>query len=267
MSAVSKPTPWRSLGDAIREAERAAIRMAKRAGRYEPTRPKPEVPLPGEKWRAVVSFGGNYIGLLEVTEAGDVRSVPSPPGTPRRAGRLRGNMLKCFRRKRGGYLTLKSRGWDGVEHTLSVHRLVLEAFVGPCPEGMEACHRDRDVTNNHISNLRWDTPKANAADRRRHKTQPTRLVESDVQEIRALFGIVSQRKIGLYYGVSAGAISGVVYHTNWAWLAPETGPKLESRRAAALAHLASWGCVSGAPQLPSLHVAQADPLVVPRSTS
>ena len=37
---------------------------------------------------------------------------------------------------------------------------------------MEACHEDDDRTNNRLSNLRWDTPKANAADRDRNGKHP-----------------------------------------------------------------------------------------------
>ncbi len=51
-----------------------------------------------------------------------------------------------------------------------VHRLVLESFVGPCPEGMESCHADGNRLNNRLDNLRWDTPKNNAADKARHGT-------------------------------------------------------------------------------------------------
>jgi hypothetical protein len=49
-----------------------------------------------------------------------------------------------------------------------VHRLVLEAFVGPCPEGMEACHFDDDSSNNRLDNLRWDTSLANKVDMARN---------------------------------------------------------------------------------------------------
>ena len=39
-----------------------------------------------------------------------------------------------------------------------LHHLVLEAFVGPRPEGMEACHYpDGDRRNNAASNLMWAT--------------------------------------------------------------------------------------------------------------
>ncbi len=52
----------------------------------------------------------------------------------------------------------------------TVHSLVLEAFVGPRPEGMEACHDDGDKLNAKLINLRWDTPGANGQDKSRHGT-------------------------------------------------------------------------------------------------
>lgn len=47
-----------------------------------------------------------------------------------------------------------------------VHRLVLLAFVGPCPEGMECRHfPDGDASNNHLENLQWATHAVNQRDR------------------------------------------------------------------------------------------------------
>lgn len=52
-----------------------------------------------------------------------------------------------------------------------LHRLVLETFVGPCPEGMECRHfPDRNPANNRLENLQWGTKKENAADRKVHGT-------------------------------------------------------------------------------------------------
>src|SRR5690606_19157042 len=51
-----------------------------------------------------------------------------------------------------------------------VHVLVLEAFVGPRPEGHECCHNDGDPGNNHVDNLRWDTPGNNQRDTLSHGT-------------------------------------------------------------------------------------------------
>jgi hypothetical protein len=62
--------------------------------------------------------------------------------------------------------------WKAGENpkALRVHRLVLEAFIGPCPPGMECRHKDGDNTNNKLNNLCWGTPKENASDRRLHGT-------------------------------------------------------------------------------------------------
>jgi hypothetical protein len=53
-------------------------------------------------------------------------------------------------------------------------RLVLEVFVGPCPEGMVCCHNDGNKLNNRLSNLRWDTQKNNEQDKKRHGTYDRR---------------------------------------------------------------------------------------------
>jgi hypothetical protein len=60
---------------------------------------------------------------------------------------------------------------SGKKCSLTLARMILEAFVGPCPEGMEACHfPDRDPGNNRLENLRWDTRKNNFVDRDIHGT-------------------------------------------------------------------------------------------------
>jgi len=57
---------------------------------------------------------------------------------------------------------------DKKSRIFRVHRLVLEAFVGPCPEGMECRHLDGDPSNNRLENLRWGTPAENTEDKRKH---------------------------------------------------------------------------------------------------
>ena len=60
---------------------------------------------------------------------------------------------------------------DGSMKQRKVCQLVLEAFVGPRPDGMEACHfPDRNPANNRRDNLRWDTPTSNQADKIIHGT-------------------------------------------------------------------------------------------------
>lgn len=59
-----------------------------------------------------------------------------------------------------GYPCVRLRT-DSAGRDYRVHQLVILAFVGPCPEGMEVCHNDSNRANNHLSNLRYDTHQAN----------------------------------------------------------------------------------------------------------
>jgi hypothetical protein len=49
-----------------------------------------------------------------------------------------------------------------------VHRLVLEAFVGPCPPGQQVRHLDGDASHNALTNLTYGTPSENVQDILRH---------------------------------------------------------------------------------------------------
>lgn len=80
---------------------------------------------------------------------------------------------------------------DKASFPREVHRLVLEAFVGPCPQGMECCHNNGIPGDNRLENLRWDTRKANHGDQKRMGTRiagsrhPAAILnEENVKEIR-----------------------------------------------------------------------------------
>lgn len=130
---------------------------------------KPIEDLPNEIWKPVV----NAEGLYEVSSRGRVRSIPRVVYTrasekrPSFARRRRGVMLRPSASKSGGHLRVIL--WvRGEPISAQVHVLVLEAFVGPCPGGMECCHNNGNPKDNRIENLRWDTHKANMADRVKH---------------------------------------------------------------------------------------------------
>jgi hypothetical protein len=100
--------------------------------------------------------GAGYYDACD--RGGLVRSRRTDPPrllTPKRTGTSR-------------YWQVKYTDDQKVVRMRPVHQLVLEAHVGPCPEGMQGCHRDDDPDNNDLANLRWDYPPANLADRRRN---------------------------------------------------------------------------------------------------
>lgn len=80
---------------------------------------------------------------------------------------------------------------DGHPKGLPVHGLVLLAFVGPCPDGLQCRHLDGNPANNHVSNLAWGTRIENAQDTVLHgtairgeKSPNAKLKPDDVLEIR-----------------------------------------------------------------------------------
>lgn len=116
-----------------------------------------------EEWRPVVG----YEGLYEVSDHGSVRSLDREVKYSNGGVRIhRGRMLRPDRHRNGRLQVCLYRNGKGPQHM--VHRLVLEAFVGPCPPGMIGCHWDDDPDNNHVSNLRWDTISANMQDKVRN---------------------------------------------------------------------------------------------------
>ncbi len=59
-----------------------------------------------------------------------------------------------------GYLACKIKG-----KIRYVHRLVLETFIGPCPDGMWARHLNSIKSDNRLENLEWNTPAINIQDK------------------------------------------------------------------------------------------------------
>ena len=105
-----------------------------------------------------------------------------------------------------------------------VHALVLEAFVGPRPTGMQCLHRDDDRTNNKLSNLRWGTCAENARDKIRNGNAPHgeshgmhKLTEANVVEIRSLLRRgTKQRDVAKMFVVSHGNIAFIARGKTWA---------------------------------------------------
>lgn len=121
-----------------------------------------------------------------------------------------------------GYLKVYLQA-NGKAFSFHVHRLVLLAFSGPCPAGMEACHYDGNPINNYFHNLRWDTPQNNCVDTKRHgsrkgvKNGNAKLTETQVAQIRdlAVQGH-PQSNIGKIFSASRLTISAIVLRRNWA---------------------------------------------------
>lgn len=140
----------------------------------------------------------------------------------RRTGRWKQMKLSAGSR---GYLRVNlTPATGGKYRTFRVHRLVLEVFVGPCPEGMECRHLNGIKTDCRLSNLAWGTPEENYQDNRNMKVYQhgerhtqSKLTEASVRAIRVRYaaGGVFLRELAEEYGVELTTVHAIVHRRSW----------------------------------------------------
>lgn len=152
-----------------------------------------------QKWRPIEELG------IEVSDSGNVRNATTGKW-------IRPHMTGH------GYLRVGIK-----HHTFYVHRLVMEAFHAPCPQGMEVGHINNVPTDNRLENLQYVTSSQNKLHAVKSGTWPIGrrrwnavLSEETVREIRRL------RDLGWSIGQIAGKLNAnftTVYHVlkghNW----------------------------------------------------
>ena len=119
-----------------------------------------------EIWRPVVGFEGNY----SVSDHGRVRSEFRSVTYMGRFGlttRSYPQKILATRLDTAGYPCV-ALSENSKVIGLRIHRLMLEAFVGPRPEKAHARHLDDIKSNNVLSNLMWGTPLENSQDKYRN---------------------------------------------------------------------------------------------------
>ena len=109
-------------------------------------------------WRDVVG----YEGLYQVSDKGDVKSLPKVKHNGKGYYKTQEKILKPGKRGRGNakynFVVLT----DGiVEKSVSVHRLVADAFLENPQNFPEVNHKDENTLNNNLSNLEWCTRQYN----------------------------------------------------------------------------------------------------------
>lgn len=190
-----------------------------------------------ENWKQVVGYEGFY----EVSDAGVIKGVNRVIvgrwGEQRRPERV----LAIHRDGHGYAHVVLCR--DGRSKTTKVHRIVLEAFVGPKDDKVEACHKNGIRTDNRLCNLRWGTKSSNSDDRVKHGTAPvgennpkSKLTNRQVMEIYdqtklgQVYGVIADR-----YDVSEATVSHIACGRTWSHL---TGHELVRARETVTSDLA-----------------------------
>lgn len=184
-------------------------------------------------WRKVTIPG--FENLFKITDSGRVKQTKdivfrmrcgrSGTGVAKRV--LKKGILKPFTSH--GYQEVFLRNGKKGRHC-RVHILVLEAFRGPCPPGMEARHLDDNRSNNHLSNLRWGTHKQNGRDASRNgkpkkgESHPfSKLSNNKVLKIRRLWKSRNKErkiqflveKLATRFNVHSNTIRDVIFNRTW----------------------------------------------------
>lgn len=173
-----------------------------------------------ERWFSVDGWPG-----YEVSDHGQLRSYwvsgCCKSGAPKQ--RKTPIIIGSYPQKRRGKIVsvqvcLYRTTEDGVREKWrnGIYILVLNAFLGPCPSGMEGCHKDSNPENNHIDNLRWGTPASNKLDLLMREDSQFKLSNEDIRAIwpRLLAG-EADYLIAKDYGVSNAVITGIKLGDHW----------------------------------------------------
>jgi hypothetical protein len=114
--------------------------------------------LPGEQWRPIPGYERTYA----VSSLGRIYSHPRPTTS---GGVLKGS-IDSYGYRRVALVQ------DGKQRTRRVHVLVMLAFRGPAPAGMEIRHLDGDKLNPRLGNLEYGTHQQNGMDTVAHGNCP-----------------------------------------------------------------------------------------------
>jgi hypothetical protein len=162
-----------------------------------------------EIWKAIPGFETSY----EVSNLGRVKTTKQGEGA--RAGRI----LKPAVNLRG--YQQYALGRYGGRHT--AHLLVMQAFVGPRPDGLDINHLNGIKTDNSLENLEYASKSENGlhatrvlGKRRGESHGNAKINEDDVREIRRLAATgLSQYKIATLFNLTRPNVGYIVRRVAW----------------------------------------------------
>jgi len=174
-----------------------------------------QLELPFEEWRDIPAWEDLY----QISNLGRVRrKVARGYHNKYKAGGL----LKPRPHRQGYVETKLSR--NSQNKVVMTHRLVMLAFVGEPPKGMEVNHKNGIKNDNRLENLEYVTRSENMIHRRDvlgkgnegENSPNAKLKDSDIPQIRLLSKAgFTYTEIALRYGVHAVTISCVVRGKAW----------------------------------------------------
>jgi len=163
-----------------------------------------------EEWKKIKNYP------YKISNFGRVKRIKSMQGT------FSGKILKPFN-DGVGYLSI-GLSKNGKVKTFYIHKLVAEAFIGPCPENKEVNHLDGIKENPHADNLEYVTKSENSKHayklgliKKGESRRNSKLDRRKVIEIKKLYedGKHTQLELAKKFNMSQQAISKIVCGETW----------------------------------------------------
>jgi len=167
-----------------------------------------------EIWKDVLGLEQYY----EVSNLGNIKSKVRTGITNFGERNYGGKVVKPFLSTVG--YPVVNLTYKGYRKQFTIHKLVLEAFYGKAPEGMEGCHNNGVKTDSYLTNLRWDTRKNNHADKKLHGTQQHGEQSGNAKLTNEKAYLIKYSKIPIKelcekFQLSRGCIEKVRYGSTW----------------------------------------------------
>ena len=172
-----------------------------------------------EEWRPAVGWEGLY----EVSNQGRVKSLAKSWISANGSVRTKEETPKAVRKNKGYLITTLHK--QAKATTVSVHRLVADAFIPKIKGKSIVNHIDSNRSNNNVCNLEWVTTKENVTHAllkgnmkmNGSKNKSSVLVESQVREMRKKWksGNYTYVSMAAEYGVGRQTVHNIINYANW----------------------------------------------------
>lgn len=163
-----------------------------------------------EEWKEI------YNGYYKISNKGRLKRNKPGPGT------YVGRILKPRYRTKDNMYPSYILSIYGEHITREVHKLVSEAFIGPCPKGYDVNHIDGDKENPHANNLEYITRSEN----KKHaikigmENKNLKLNKKKVIKIRKLYktGNYTYRRLAKKFNVNYTCIGHIIKKRTWSYV-------------------------------------------------
>lgn len=168
-----------------------------------------------EMWAAIPGYDG-----YQVSDQGNIRSILKKGNHKSKKGSDWRLLKPQIRKDNRRTISIATKG---VYRHHFIYKLIMLAFLGPCPDGMEIAHLNGNCSDDRFVNLKYCTHKENESHKHMHGTSPqgernpnSKLLGWQIEEILFLSEkSISHAKIAALFDISYKDVSAIILGIKW----------------------------------------------------